>query len=61
MQRCITTSIDKTFNRIPEFEGDVDKSTEIFKTLAMLHNMRNNLNRLLSNTGENHGIKRTGQ
>ena len=51
MQRCITSSIEKTFNRIPEFEGDVDKSTEIFKTLAMLHGMRNKLNQIIS-TGE---------
>jgi hypothetical protein len=52
MQRCITSSIEKTFNRIPEFEGDVDKSTEIFKTLAMLHGMRNKLNQMVLTTGE---------
>ena len=48
MHRCITNSIDKTFNRIPEFEGDVEKSTEIFKTLSMLHGMRNQLNQLMA-------------
>ena len=59
MQECITTSINKTFNRISEFEGDVEKSTEIFKTLAMLHGMRNQLNQIVPNTGEKNGPQRT--
>jgi len=52
MQRCITNSIEKTFNRIPEFEGDHEKSTEIFKTLAMLHSMRNQINQMALSIGE---------
>ena len=56
MQRCITNSIDKTFNRISEFEGDPDKSTEVFKTLAMLHGMRNQLNQIISDTGKNNEV-----
>jgi len=52
MQRCITNSIEKTFNRIHEFEGDPEKSTELFKTLGMLHSMRNQLNQMVANTGE---------
>jgi hypothetical protein len=52
MQKCITNSIEKTFERIPEFKGDADKSTEIFETLAMLHSMRNQLNSIIANTGE---------
>jgi len=52
MQKCIDNSLAKTFNRINEFEGDHEKSTEIFKTLAMLHSMRNQLDSIVSKTGE---------
>ena len=43
MRKSIDTSIKKTFDRIPEFLGDQEKSQEVFKTLAHLHGMRKSL------------------
>ena len=40
MRKSIDISIRKTFERIKEFDGKQDKSTEIFKTLSVLHSMR---------------------
>jgi len=40
MRKSIDISIRKTFSRIEEFDGDQEKSTEVFKTLSVLHNMR---------------------
>ena len=42
MRDAIDLSINKTFERLPEFEG-TSKSTEIFKTLAHLHRMRKDI------------------
>ena len=61
MRKCIDNSIEKTFNRIQEFEGDVDKSTEIFKTLAMLHSMRNQLDLITDRNGEVNEFQRSNQ
>jgi hypothetical protein len=61
MRKCIDNSLEKTFNRIKEFEGNVEKSTEIFKTLAMLHSMRNQLDSIVDRTGEDNGTQRSGQ
>lgn len=43
MRKSIDISIRKTFERIEEFADDENKSQEIFKTLASLHAMRNQL------------------
>ena len=40
MRKDIDISIRKTFERISEFAGDQEKSTEVFETLAQLHAMR---------------------
>lgn len=40
MRDCVDISITKTSERISEFEGDQEKSTEVFKTLAYLHKQR---------------------
>lgn len=40
MRKSVDLSIQKTFDRIPEFAGDQEKSSEIFKTLTMLHSIR---------------------
>lgn len=38
--KSIDVSIRKTFERIKEFDGNLQKSQELFKTLARLHAMR---------------------
>jgi len=38
--KIIDLSIEKTFERIKEFDGNQEKSQEIFKTLATLHALR---------------------
>ena len=43
MRKSIDISIRKTFERIPEFDGNQVKSQEVFKTLAVLHTMRKQL------------------
>jgi hypothetical protein len=43
MRKSIDISIRKTFERIPEFDSNQEKSQEIFKTLAVLHTMRKQL------------------
>lgn len=43
MRKSIDISIRKTFARLPEFMSDETKSKEVFKTLAMLHTMRKQL------------------
>lgn len=40
MRKDIDVSIRKTFQRISEFDGNIEKSQEVFKTLAMLHTLR---------------------
>lgn len=40
MRKSIDVSIRKTFERIKEFSDDKEKSSEIFETLAKLHEMR---------------------
>jgi len=37
---AIDRSIEYAFSRVPEFEGDIDKSNEVFQTLADLHELR---------------------
>ncbi len=43
MRKSIDISIRKTFERVSEFSDDRDKSSEVFKTLSLLHTMRKNL------------------
>ena len=43
MRKSIDISIRKTFERIKDFEGNADKSKEVFETLAVLHAMRRQL------------------
>ena len=40
MRKSVDISIRKTFERIAEFDGNLEKSQEIFKTLAVLHTLR---------------------
>ena len=40
MRKSIDISIRKTFERIAEFDSNLEKSQEIFKTLSVLHMMR---------------------
>jgi len=48
MRKCINVSIQKTFERIEEFAEDRQVSEEIFKTLSVLHQMRKQIDELLS-------------
>jgi hypothetical protein len=48
MRNSVDMSINKTSERIAEFEGDPDKSSEVFKTLAYLHNQRRHLTQQIS-------------
>ena len=43
MRKSIDISIRKTYARIPEFEGNGEKSKEVLETLSKLHQMRNEL------------------
>jgi len=43
MRKSIDISIRKTFDRVAEFSKDPLKSDEVFRTLAHLHGMRNQL------------------
>ena len=40
MVRAVDTSVSKTLDRIAEFEGDQSKSTEVFGTIAHLHDIK---------------------
>ena len=43
MRKSIDISIRKTFERVAEFDGDQEKSREVFETLSVLHKMRKQL------------------
>jgi hypothetical protein len=43
MRKSIDISIRKTFSRVAEFDGNKEKSAEVFKTLSILHTMRKQL------------------
>jgi hypothetical protein len=43
MRKSIDISIRKTFERVPEFTEQPEKSKEVFRTLAHLHSMRKQL------------------
>jgi len=40
MRRHIDISIRKTYDRVKDFEGNSEKSKEIFQTLDLLHRLR---------------------
>jgi hypothetical protein len=43
MRRDLEISITKTYERIPEFADNREKSEEIFKTLTLLHGLSKKL------------------
>ena len=43
IRKSIDISIRKTFERIAEFDGNQEKSKEIFSTLTLLHAMKKQL------------------
>jgi hypothetical protein len=43
MRKSIDISIRKTFERVAEFDGDKERSEEVFRTLSLLHQMRKDL------------------
>ena len=43
MRKSVDISIRKTFERVKEFENDLEKSREVFQTLSKLHQMRKTL------------------
>lgn len=47
MRESIDKSIDITLSRMPEFEGNIEKSNEIFKALADLHALRKQVDSLV--------------
>jgi hypothetical protein len=49
MRKSIDISIRKTFERISEFADNQEKSQEIFKTLAVLHTSRKQLDDFQAN------------
>ncbi len=53
MRKSIDISIRKTFERVPEFAEDQEKSQEVFKTLAFLHTMRKQLDDFQAQHSEN--------
>jgi len=40
MRKSVDISIKKTLDRISDFNGDQEKSQEVFKTLTLLHTMK---------------------
>jgi len=40
MLESIDISIGKTFERVKDFDGDIEKSREVFETLSDLHEVR---------------------
>lgn len=52
MRKSVDISIRKTFERIAEFAGDQKKSQEIFKTLAVLHRLRKDIDDFQSQNKE---------
>jgi hypothetical protein len=45
MLKAVMVSIDKTFQRMPEFANDEVKSKELFLTLAELHRIKSDLSK----------------
>lgn len=47
MLKSVDISIKKTLNRIAEFEGNQEKSQEIFVTLTKLHKIKSDIDSLI--------------
>ena len=52
MRKSVDISIRKTFERIAEFDGNQEKSKEIFCTLSTLHSMRKQIDDFQLNNKE---------
>ena len=52
MRKAIDISIRKTFERVAEFDGNQEKSREVFDTLSVLHSMRKQLDDLQAHNQE---------
>lgn len=52
MRKAIDISIRKTFERVAEFDGNKEKSREVFDTLSVLHSMRQQLDELQARNQE---------
>jgi hypothetical protein len=52
MRKSIEISIRKTFERIAEFDGNQEKSKEVFSTLSQLHAMRKQIDDFQLNNKE---------
>ena len=52
MRKAIDISIRKTFERVAEFDGNQEKSREVFDTLSVLHSMRKQLDELQAHNQE---------
>jgi hypothetical protein len=52
MRKAIDISIRKTFERVAEFDGNQEKSREVFDTLSVLHSMRQQLDELQARNQE---------
>lgn len=48
MKKRVDVSINKTFDRVKEFESDSGKSLEVFETLSELHTLRRSLEEIQS-------------
>jgi hypothetical protein len=57
MRKSVDISIRKTFDRLPEFAEDPEKSKEVFHTLGRLHAMR----KLLDEFQHEHSSDFSGQ
>jgi len=53
MRKSIDISIRKTFDRVEEFEGQREKSEEVFKTLSFLHQWRKELDDFQASNSSN--------
>jgi hypothetical protein len=46
MLKAVNFSIQRTFDRIPEFAGDPEKSKELFLTLTRLHGLKKQIEQI---------------
>jgi len=53
MRKSIDISIRKTFERVAEFDGEKEKSEEVFRTLSFLHQMRKDLDDFQATNSDN--------
>lgn len=58
IRKSIDISIRKTFERIAEFDGNQEKSQEVFRTLTALHTMRQSIDNAQSDSKQ---VNETGQ